>query len=338
MGILGWWRKRSGGGSASGPDREIVDETIERMVQTTNPRLKLAKRFRAQLAPAVETALAYTGELVNSMPAVREASTAGWASDAYMQAFFATADDLVQIFSRAPVLRAQFEQNPGLQEAFAILGMRMTERKVLAKAMEGDQVRGEVTQTTVSFGDHRIRVCGPTEPELRAELERRLLDQLALEGLSRVVADQSNRTELEQERAVLKARLQMLERKGTGMRGLGGEAVAQADLARLQSQLEENTAKLGGIGGSAQALDRELEQICAVLRAPAEHLFVTSKRLRIDKLNVVVEQGGTEFEFLLGQVPGNVPPELRAFTLARFPRAELLPQDRLMQDAARLLG
>jgi hypothetical protein len=337
MGILGWWRKRSGGGSADGTDREVVDETIERVVQLTNPKLKFAKRYRALLAPAVETALAYTGGLVNSMPAVREASTAGWSSDPYMQAFFATADDLVQIFSRAPVLRAQFAQNPGIAEAYAILGMRMTERQVLARAMEGDQVRGEVTQTTVSFGDHRIRLCGATEAGLRTDLERLLLDQLALEGLGRVVADQSNRTELEQERAFLKARLQMLERKGTGVRGLGSEAVGQADLARLQSQLEENSAKLGGAGGSAQALNRELEQICAVLAAPAEHLYVSSKRLRIDKLNVVVEQGATEFEFLLGKVPGITPPEMRAFTLARFPRAELLTQDRLIGDAARLL-
>src|SRR5512147_3109180 len=114
MGILGWWRNRSGGGSAAAPDRQIVDETIERVAQITNPRLKLARRFRAQLAPAVETALAYTGELVNAMPAPREASSAGWAGDPYMQAFFATADDLVQIFSRVPLVRAQFEQNPGL--------------------------------------------------------------------------------------------------------------------------------------------------------------------------------------------------------------------------------
>lgn len=336
MGILGWWRKRSGG-EASGVDRELVDEMIERVVQMTNPRLKHSRRCRALLAPAVEIALAYTGELVNAMPAPREASSAGWASDPYMQAFFATADDLVQIFSRVPAVRAQFEQNPGLSDCYATLGMRMTERKVLAKAMEGDQVRGEVTQTTVSFGDHLVRVCGATESGLRTEIERRLLDQLALEGLSNVVADQSNRTELEQERAVLKARLQMLERRGTGLRGLSGGPVDQAELLRLQSQLEENTAKLGGTGSGTQALERELEQIGAVLAEPAKHMFVESKRLRINNLNVVVEEGGTEFEFLLGKVPGFTPPELRAFTLVRFPRAELLPQDRLMQDAARLL-
>jgi len=343
MGILGWWRKRSGGGSANGPDREIVDETIERVVQTTNPRLKFARRYRALLAPAVETALAYTGELVNSLPPVREASVAAWASDAYMQAYFATADDLVQSFSRAPDLRAYFERNPELPEVFGALGMRLTERKVLGKAMEGDQVRGEVTLTTVSFSDHRVRICGRSEADLRQEIERRLLDQLALEGLARVVEDQSNRKELEQERAVLKARLQMLERKGTGMRGaMGGEAVGEADLARLQSQLEENTAKLGGAGGGAQALERELEVIRAVLAEPAQHLFVSRKKLRMDKLNVVTEEGsanpGTEFEFVVGRVPAITPPEMRSFALVRFPRAELLSRDKLHEDAARLLG
>lgn len=46
-GLLGWWRKRSGGGPATAQDRQLVDETIERVVQTTNPRLKFARRYRA---------------------------------------------------------------------------------------------------------------------------------------------------------------------------------------------------------------------------------------------------------------------------------------------------
>jgi hypothetical protein len=155
----------------------------------------------------------------------------------------------VQAFSRAPDLRAHFQQNPALPEAYCVLGMRMIERKVLGMAVEGDRVHGEVAQTAVSFSDHRVRVCGRSEAELRSEIERRILDQLALEGLACVVDDQSNRKELEQERAMLKARLKMLERKGTGMRGaLGGEAAGQSELADLQSQIEENTAKLGGSG------------------------------------------------------------------------------------------
>jgi len=342
MGILDWWRNRGRGGAARALDTRRVDEAIERVLDTTNPRLRLARRYRARLAPAVETALVYAGELVASVPSARLANAAAWANDPYMQAFFATASDLVQAFSRAPDLRAHFERNPGLPEAYAVLGMELTERKVLGMAMEGDRIRGEVAQTTVSFGDHRVRICGRTEPELREEIERRLVDQLALEGLARVVADQSSRKELEQERAVLKARLQMLERKGAGMGGaLGGAAMGAADLARLQSQLEENTGKLASSGGGAKMLDHELDHIRSVLAEPAQHLYISSRRLRIDRMNVVIEAGsaqaGTELEFLVARIPGTTPPKMRAFTLVRFPRAELLPRERLLDDAARLL-
>ena len=56
-------------------------------------------------------------------------------------------------------------------------------------------------------------------------------------------------------------------------------------------------------------------------------------------MNIVVPDGdtqmSTELEFPVARVPGTVPAEMRAFTLARFPRAELLPTSRLFADAAR---
>lgn len=341
MSILDWWRGR--GGSAAGTlDRQRVEETVERVVQMTNPRLRFARRYRARLAPAVESSLVYVRDLVASLPTARDASRAAWSDDPYMRAFFATAADVAQIVSRAPDLRAYFEQNPGLPEAYAVLGMQMTERKVLGMADVGGSTQRDVTQTIVSFGDHRVRVCGRSESELKDELERRLLEQLALEGLASIVADQSRRTALEQERALFKARLQMLGRKGAGMRGaMGGEAVGQEESSRLQSQIEENSRQLGDMGGGAQALDHELENIRAVLADPAQHLFVSSKRLRIDRMNVVIEddkaRAGTELEFLVARIPGTVPALMRAFTLVRFPRAELLSAKHRFDDAARLL-
>jgi hypothetical protein len=122
---------------------------------------------------------------------------------------------------------------------------------------------------------------------------------------------------------------------------LGGEAIGQEELARLQSQIEENTRNLGDLGGGAQLLDHELENIRAVLADPAQHLYVSSRRLRLDRMNIVIEDGtaqtGTDFEFLVARVPGTVPAQMRAFALVHFPRAELLPAQRLFDDAARLL-
>lgn len=339
MGILDWLFRRSGR-AVSAQDRQRIDEAVERVVEITNPRLRFARRYRARLAPAVETALAYARKVVAAVPAAREASAAAWASDPNIHVFFATADDLVRAFSRSTDLRAHFDRDPAAQEAHAVLGMEMIERRILGMAMQGETVQRDVAQTTVSFGDHKARICGRSEAELRTEIERRMLDQLALEGLARAAADQSQRAALEQERALLKVRFKLLERQGAGMRAaLGGEAVGQSELARLQSQLEENSQGLRSLGEGSQLLESELERLREVLADPGQYFYVTSKRLRLDGMNVVLEdnaQGGTEFEFLVARVPGDTP-QMRAFALVRFPRAGLLPAGRLGDEAARLL-
>jgi hypothetical protein len=218
----------------------------------------------------------------------------------------------------------------------------MTERKVLGMAIKGSVVQRDVAQTNISFGDHRIRICGRTEPELRAALERRIIDQLALEGLIHIGADASRRTMLKNERTLIEMRLKLLERQGMGMRAaLGGETVGPDELARLQSQLEENTRSLGGLGNDVQMLDFELEHIRSVLAEPAKHIFVSSRRLRLDRMNVVIDdnsiQDGNELEFLALRVPGTVPPQTRAGMLVRFSRAELLAAVQPLAEAARLI-
>jgi hypothetical protein len=57
-------------------------------------------------------------------------------------------------------------------------------------------------------------------------------------------------------------------------------------------------------------------------------------------MNVVQEgnsdQDAEEIEVHLARIPGN-PPQVRAFTLLRFARADLLPAKSMVEDAARLL-
>jgi len=334
MGIFEWIR----GGAQSAPDAARIDETVERIVQMTNPRLRFVSRYRARLRPAVKVSITYAGELVAGAAPAREASAASWAADPYLRAFFATADEIPRVFGRAADLRAQFDRNPDSQEAYAVLSMQMVERKILGMALEGGTMRREVAQTSVSFGDYRVRICGRTEPELRAEIERHIVDQLALEGLVQVGAEQSRRETLTQERGLLTTRLKLLEQQGAGMRAvLGAETVGASELARLQSKIDDNARNLTGLGSATEALDRELELICSVLAKPQAHFNVTTRTMRLDRMNVVLDDadasGGTDFEFQVAQVPGVTPPETRAFALVRFARADLPPAG-LRFDAA----
>jgi hypothetical protein len=186
-------------------------------------------------------------------------------------------------------------------------------------------------------------VCGRTDAELRSEIVERLLDQLALEGLARVAADKSRRDVLEQERALVRTRLQLLERQGTGIRAvLGSDATAESgELARLQAQIEENERNLASLGLRDAALERALERVREVFAEPAKHIYLSTRRLRLDRMNVVLDdhstQDGEQFEFDIARIP-STPPRTRAFALVRFARADLLPAKSMLDEAARLLS
>lgn len=325
------------------PDPAQVAEAVERIV-ALSPNLGMARRYQARLEPAVATALRYLAGIVAAIPPAREASADAWSSDPYIHAFFAAPDTVAPVLSRSPDLRAFFEQNPGLQEAWAVLGMAMREKHVLGAALEGQTLRRDVIQETISFSDHQVRICGRSEAELREEIVRRLVAQLGLQGMTRYAAQRTQRGLLERERALLRTRLQLLERKGVGVGSLVGaeqETAGTEELARLQEAMLENENAIQRLGLRSDALDRELAEVCAVLADPAAHLFVRARRCVLNRMNVVLppeaRDGGAEVVFQVAQVP-TVPPQARAFTLVRFARADLRPPGGLLDEAARLLG
>jgi hypothetical protein len=105
--------------------------------------------------------------------------------------------------------------------------------------------------------------------------------------------------------------------------------------------MAENEAALADLGMRSEALDRELGQLCDVLGEPGAHLYVETRQYRLNKMNVVLEPGsseaGDEIAFQVARIPGT-PPQMRAFALVRFARAELMPATSLLDEAARLLG
>jgi hypothetical protein len=328
MNILGWWNRR-GSNNHDQQDGKLVKELVDQVVQITNPRLRYVPRYESRLTPAVITALDYARGIVDAMPASRAASAEGWTSDPCVHAFFASADDIKQAFSRSDELRAYFNRNPGSAEVYALLSMEMTEKKILGMALEGEIIRRDIPQTTISFGDYRIRFCKPTEPDLRQEIRQRIVDQLALEGLAYVAEDRTSREQFEKERALLKVRLRLLERQGAGMKSaLGGTDLAsQSELTRLQAQIAENSQNLANAGVGAEILERELERIREVLAQPGQNFPISAKRLCLDRMNVVLEDNnpqGTMIEFTVGQTIGSRP-QKRAFALTSFLRQDLLP-------------
>jgi len=337
MGLLAWL-SRPKQAQCTQTERARLDEMIDRTI-AINPRLQLVQRHTERLRNALAVSLGYIVDLIGALPPSHEANSAAWSTDPLIRAFFATPDDLAKIFSRSEELRSYFTQNAALTHAYATLGMAMYERHVLGVALEGEMVRHDVPQTKLCFSDHRIIICGPTEADLRDEIARRLVDQLALEGLARLAGER--RDLIAKGRELLEARVALLERQGVGIRSVLGEVPdADADqLVRLKVQIEDNARTLAALRVPTEAIELEFDRVCDVYSHPGDHLYVERRSVRLDLMNVVRHDdtdASRAIEFHVARIPGD-PPRTRAFALVRYPLAELLPGGLHIDAAMRAL-
>jgi hypothetical protein len=343
MGFLSrLWHRAAAPDERDSPHRaQEVAQSITRIASAI-PQLKLARQYDTRLAPAIRGTLDYARGIVAGLPAPRDADANAWSNDPYIHAFFATSGEVCHAFGRSHELRDWFDQHLDCTEVYAVLGMEVTERTVLGVAQQDGRTRTDVKQTTVSFSDHRVRIFGGTEADLHDEIVRRIVDQLALEALEQIANDKSRRDALEEERALLKARLQLLQRQGAGMHAVvsGTAPVELADLARLQRQIEENGRHLAELGFKTEAIERQFDTVLRIYADPAAQTYVTLRQLRLDKMNVVVDAAATQpaadIELRIARIPAS-PSEMRAFAIVRFRRADLPPADSLFGDTSRII-
>jgi hypothetical protein len=314
-------------------------EAVERIV-TLSPQLRLVPRYPKRLGAVVKHSLDYLAKITATLPAPIEASPRAWLTDPHIHAFFAAPNDVVQAISRSADLQNYFDRDPAMHEAFGVLSMAMTERHATRVKHENGVPSADAART-LHFDDHLVRLCGESIEDVRQAVIRLSLDQLAIEGLARMEVDASRGEKAEQDHALLKARLQLLERRRIGMQALVnyGSPSGVAELARVQAQIEENAQRLASLRQKSDALERQLERVCEVFAAPASYLGVTIKRFALDPMNGAIDHGAgaaKEIELRVARIPGN-PPRTRALALVRVLRTDLSPREPLLDETNRLV-
>jgi hypothetical protein len=341
MGILDWFKNRPAHfdpdrrSSATRPPQfdsarrsnEMTLRAIDKAVTLTNPRLKLVRSYQERLAPGVETSVRYLRQLVLSLPPALQLSATRWSADPLLRCFFVSAADIPSAIARSRNLRTLFDKYPLLDEACCILAMTYNEQQVLGVSLRGDVVQRDVAQTVVGFSDHQARICGQNDAEVRRLLGTQSYEYLVAQALSAIGDDRSERRELEDNHALIRARLRLLQQQGPGLGTVFGSAPASSgEQLKLEAELLENERELEAIGSPQLVLDNELESLREVLENPERYVRFEQRRLRLSTMNVVIDETSTDVAsdvvFSLAQLTG-VPQTRKAFVLARFARAEL---------------
>lgn len=266
------------------PD-SLVDEAIERAVDGTDPQLRAVSGYRKKLRPAVVRAIDHVVALVDLLPPVEPVRLGSTGNELPIRGFFISAEHMRKVFREDPTL-VKFLQGPegNVPGVVSLMVMQREERGIFGAALSGDVVIRDVPQVTVCFDAHRFLDPTGDERETRRLLKRRAYDHLLTLALRRLADLKSERSDLERRRALLQAKLNLLEREGWGFDQAAGEqGISAAEVEEGMERIERNLKELGG---DDRVLERYLDTVVEVLGHPDRYLAARSDTIFVDRMSI----------------------------------------------------
>jgi hypothetical protein len=263
----------------------LVREAIERAVDATDPWLRAVSGYRKKLRPAVIRAMDHVVALVDGLPPPVSLDPANYADDLRLKSLFISSDEMNRFLAGDRSL-AQFIRGPGggASRITALLAMEKQEQVSLTEDYSGDVVIRDVRQVTVTFDGHRFIDPSTDEGETRRLLRRRAYDQLLGLALKRLTVVKSERVELEQRRALLKNKLNLLEREGWGFDR--ADPSGKPGVAEVEERIGEIEAELKELGGDDRILARYLEIVADLLGRPEEHFWARNETIFVGRMGI----------------------------------------------------
>lgn len=325
MGFFDWLL----GAADAGQGDQRLAGAIARVIAATDPRLKYLPDVRSRLAPAVSHALAYADRVARILPPSVETTPAAWDASPVLRALFARPADLGDTLGSSDDLH-DFLASPaaaGLSHIHCVLAATRQEQSVLGIALEGDILRQDVQQTTISFRDFRLAGFAPEESALRARITDLILEGLALAALRDATLRQKRSDALGFERQLMEHRLHLMTQGRGGLEAMEQNSYRGRDVASLRQQLATNAAELQALKSEGTGLAATLECVIRSLEHAEEVIHVTPLTLYLDAMNVLVDPGPDIAPVHLVEFTATLPERpRRTACLAVIPRDVVAPK------------
>jgi hypothetical protein len=316
----------------------LVTAAIERAVDGSDPRVRAVPGYRRKLRDPVIRAIDHAVGLVEGLEAPLELAGSLRAADPELIAFFASSEHLREILSFDMTLR-QYLKSPeasGVDHFVMLMMMVKRERKVLGVALEGDVLRRDVWQDTVSFAAHRLVDPAATEEEARRMLKRRAFDHLLGMALLRLAAVRDERRELEQQRSLLRHKSRALAEGPWGF--TSGSDREPPDPQALQQRIADIEAELQALGAGTGLLNAHLDIVIDVLAQPERSLWADRGTICVDRMGISQTRASAQAPEVHLTLLHNAEGRSEVARLVGVARTEIPPPKDFFQEAARYLA
>jgi hypothetical protein len=313
--------------SAQYPEK-LLEEAMERAIEGVDARLRGLSGYRKRLRPSLIKAIDHVVDLIDQMPPAIDASRERYSQDPYLAATFSSAVALQRYFSNERAIHEYLDnlKGPRPGHIIGLLLMERSEKKVFTVDIQGEILRRDVPQTTISFTGHRLLDPTGSEEETRKQLRRRAFDHLIELALQDIINSQSERLDLEQQYTLLRRKLSTLEAEGWGLEEGGSTSSDHAD---AQIKLDEIEAQLEALPAKTELLNFNLDVLDGVFTNSQHKLYNNNVTVIVDRMNIKqnsVSETASELRWNeLHSANGLV----RTAMMVSYPTAQLLPRKKM---------
>ena len=263
---------------ANPKDASSLLPAIELAVSKVEPLLKQTHSYPNAYRKPVMTALEYAHSLAHSLPGPVAVNLDSYSNDAYVHAIFPSMSFVSEAFQASKAIQDYLREHQASNEAYALMGMRCSEKVLMGMKLSGQVIQKEVPQQVVYFTDHTIVDPAPTESEAR--------DRVALGFLNNLVGKVAMRVALRKKE--IHSQLQELDLLKAHLHRASAESspALEIELSKILSSIQATTRTLD--------LHSYLDDFEAVLLNPEQHLYLEQSTIILDSMGGKLDSAGAD--------------------------------------------
>lgn len=266
-----------------------LDTAIERVIESTDSRLRLVPNYKSKLGDAVLTSLDHISYLVDHVPGPVDISRKSFISDPVVRAYFSTPDKLQNIFSCGSELNDFFSKYPQYDKCHALLCANKQEKQRVGTSIVSDSIQKDVLQTAISFYDYKLLSPAVNENKVRQGIKKCIFDGLITHTLQHISSIKNERRELQDQRRILSSQLRSRQNLGGGLTALLMQSQVDAEPApEISKQLASAEVRLEKMLDKKDVLGFYLSEIVNILEKPEDFIQLNVACFKINDMGVMV--------------------------------------------------
>ncbi|MGB5198375.1 MAG: hypothetical protein WBN68_04360 [Sedimenticolaceae bacterium] len=289
MALLDFWRTWRAKRRQLAADRVALHRGIEELVELVDPRLRGMPGYRSRLAPALQHAVKVADALVAGLSDPLWVDRRSWSQQPLLRAYFTSADVMQEILDNSNELRDFLTSAAarGADEVYAAMGMRMTRSTSLQTELKGDVLLRDQQRTVVTFSDHRLGAFAIDQESFKKSLRRRLLEEIAMRAMQRIMGLRTQREALQEEKTRLQWKLKMYQKQSDGIGGLWhDQGRLERHIQGLEEQLGDTREGLQDLLTRAGDIEDFLDTTAEALQNIDQTVSMDWHTLYVDAMNV----------------------------------------------------